>query len=126
MYLIDVVILLQVVLVANSLPALNDVTAMELPDIVAEAAKVCIHSSLFSSSPYKLCRYLLPNKRGWSAGLEEIQNLFIVCVNMHFYEQIKGAGCVLTPNLKIVDCSFVRTVISCEEQLKLVVFLWTQ
>lgn len=31
---------LQVVLVANSLPALNDVTAMELPDIVAEAAKV--------------------------------------------------------------------------------------
>ncbi|KAJ6387012.1 hypothetical protein OIU78_016859, partial [Salix suchowensis] len=28
-----------VVLVANSLPALNDVTAMELPDIVAEAAK---------------------------------------------------------------------------------------
>lgn len=33
---------LQVVLVANSLPALNDVTAMELPDIVAEAAKVCL------------------------------------------------------------------------------------
>lgn len=33
---------LQVVLVANSLPALNDVTAMEVPDIVAEAAKVCI------------------------------------------------------------------------------------
>jgi len=32
----------QVVLVANSLPALNDVTAMELPDIVAEAAKVCV------------------------------------------------------------------------------------
>jgi hypothetical protein len=32
---------LQVVLVANSLPALNDVTAMEVPDIVAEAAKVC-------------------------------------------------------------------------------------
>ncbi|KAI7978813.1 Phenylalanine--tRNA ligase alpha subunit, cytoplasmic [Camellia lanceoleosa] len=30
----------EVVLVANSLPALNDVTAMELPDIVAEAAKV--------------------------------------------------------------------------------------
>lgn len=30
----------QVVLVANSLPALNDVTAMELPEIVAEAAKV--------------------------------------------------------------------------------------
>ncbi|GAU44902.1 hypothetical protein TSUD_137340 [Trifolium subterraneum] len=29
----------EVVLVANSLPALNDVTAMELPDIVAEAAK---------------------------------------------------------------------------------------
>ncbi|RVW53107.1 Pantothenate kinase 2 [Vitis vinifera] len=29
----------KVVLVANSLPALNDVTAMELPDIVAEAAK---------------------------------------------------------------------------------------
>lgn len=35
-------IFLQVVLVANSLPALNDVTAMELPDIVAEAAKVFI------------------------------------------------------------------------------------
>lgn len=33
---------LQVVLVANSLPALNDVTAMEVPDIVAEAAKVCL------------------------------------------------------------------------------------
>lgn len=33
---------LQVVLVANSLPALNDVTAMELPDIVAEAAKVSL------------------------------------------------------------------------------------
>jgi type II pantothenate kinase len=32
----------EVVLVANSLPALNDVTAMELPDIVAEAAKVCL------------------------------------------------------------------------------------
>lgn len=32
---------LQVVLVGNSLPALNDITAMELPDIVAEAAKVC-------------------------------------------------------------------------------------
>ncbi|WMV21452.1 hypothetical protein MTR67_014837 [Solanum verrucosum] len=32
---------MQVVLVANSLPALNDVTAMELPDIVAEAAKHC-------------------------------------------------------------------------------------
>ncbi|KAG5618171.1 hypothetical protein H5410_017995 [Solanum commersonii] len=31
----------EVVLVANSLPALNDVTAMELPDIVAEAAKHC-------------------------------------------------------------------------------------
>ncbi|KAI8029419.1 Pantothenate kinase 2 [Camellia lanceoleosa] len=30
----------EVVLVANSLSALNDVTAMELPDIVAEAAKV--------------------------------------------------------------------------------------
>ncbi|XP_057988511.1 pantothenate kinase 2 isoform X3 [Hevea brasiliensis] len=29
----------EVVLVANSLPALNDATAMELPDIVAEAAK---------------------------------------------------------------------------------------
>lgn len=36
-------ICLQVVLVANSLPALNDVTAVELPDIVAEAAKVCSH-----------------------------------------------------------------------------------
>ncbi|KAJ4840212.1 Pantothenate kinase 2, mitochondrial [Turnera subulata] len=32
----------EVVLVANSLPALNDVTAMELPDIVAEAAKVIL------------------------------------------------------------------------------------
>ncbi|XP_074316909.1 pantothenate kinase 2 [Silene latifolia] len=31
----------EVVLVANSLPALNDVTAMELPEIVAEAAKSC-------------------------------------------------------------------------------------
>ncbi|KAG9133636.1 hypothetical protein Leryth_024106 [Lithospermum erythrorhizon] len=31
----------EVVLVANSLPALNDVTAMELPDIVAGAAKHC-------------------------------------------------------------------------------------
>ncbi|XP_027354060.1 pantothenate kinase 2-like isoform X1 [Abrus precatorius] len=31
----------EVVLVANSLPALNDVTARELPDIVAEAAKHC-------------------------------------------------------------------------------------
>ncbi|XP_011622021.2 pantothenate kinase 2 isoform X2 [Amborella trichopoda] len=31
----------EVVLVANSLPALNDVTANELPDIVAEAAKHC-------------------------------------------------------------------------------------
>lgn len=37
---------LQVVLVANSLPALNDATAMELPEIVAEAAKVCGTSSL--------------------------------------------------------------------------------
>lgn len=45
---------LQVVLVANSLPALNDVTAMELPDIVAEAAKVCVglcivYEKVFSS-----------------------------------------------------------------------------
>ncbi|XP_043724235.1 pantothenate kinase 2-like isoform X2 [Telopea speciosissima] len=32
----------EVVLVANSLPALNDVTAMELPDIVAEAAKIIL------------------------------------------------------------------------------------
>lgn len=31
----------EVVLVANSLPALNDVTANELPEIVAEAAKHC-------------------------------------------------------------------------------------
>ncbi|KAH7658749.1 type II pantothenate kinase protein [Dioscorea alata] len=31
----------EVVLVANSLPALNDVTAYELPEIVAEAAKHC-------------------------------------------------------------------------------------
>jgi len=31
---------LQVVLVANSLPALNDVTANELPEIIAEASKV--------------------------------------------------------------------------------------
>ncbi|KAM6570012.1 hypothetical protein CsatB_017997 [Cannabis sativa] len=31
----------EVVLVANSLPALNDITAMELPAIVAEAAKHC-------------------------------------------------------------------------------------
>ncbi|THU49471.1 hypothetical protein C4D60_Mb06t09920 [Musa balbisiana] len=31
----------EVVLVANSLPALNDVTALELPEIVAEAAKHC-------------------------------------------------------------------------------------
>ncbi|XP_042499855.1 pantothenate kinase 2-like [Macadamia integrifolia] len=31
----------EVVLIANSLPALNDVTAMELPDVVAEAAKHC-------------------------------------------------------------------------------------
>ncbi|XP_039057554.1 pantothenate kinase 2-like [Hibiscus syriacus] len=31
----------EAVLVSNSLPALNDVTAMELPDIVAEAAKHC-------------------------------------------------------------------------------------
>ncbi|KAI3439560.1 Pantothenate kinase 2 [Psidium guajava] len=31
----------EVVLVANSRPALNDVTAMELPEIVAEAAKHC-------------------------------------------------------------------------------------
>lgn len=29
-----VIMILQVVLVANSLPALNDATAMELPDIV--------------------------------------------------------------------------------------------
>lgn len=35
---------LQVVLVANSLPALNDVTAMELPEIVAEAAKVSLQA----------------------------------------------------------------------------------
>ena len=40
----------QVVLVANSLPALNDVTAMELPDIVAEAAKVCVFSYALSFS----------------------------------------------------------------------------
>ena len=39
-----IIFFIQVVLVANSLPALNDVTAMELPDIVAEAAKVCKHS----------------------------------------------------------------------------------
>jgi len=32
----------KVVLVANSLPALNDVTPMELPDIVAEIAQVCV------------------------------------------------------------------------------------
>ncbi|KAI3504592.1 hypothetical protein L2E82_46491 [Cichorium intybus] len=32
---------IEVVLVANSLPALNDVTAVELPQIVAEAAKHC-------------------------------------------------------------------------------------
>ncbi|XP_043703869.1 pantothenate kinase 2-like isoform X3 [Telopea speciosissima] len=32
----------EVVLVANSLPALNDVTAMEIPDIVAEAAKIIL------------------------------------------------------------------------------------
>ncbi|XP_042401132.1 pantothenate kinase 2-like [Zingiber officinale] len=31
----------EVVLVANSLPALNDITANELPEIVAEAAKHC-------------------------------------------------------------------------------------
>ncbi|URE13212.1 pantothenate kinase [Musa troglodytarum] len=31
----------EVVLVANSLPALNDVTVLELPEIVAEAAKHC-------------------------------------------------------------------------------------
>ncbi|XP_075503373.1 pantothenate kinase 2 isoform X2 [Primulina tabacum] len=31
----------EVVLVANTFPALNDVTAMELPDIIAEAAKHC-------------------------------------------------------------------------------------
>lgn len=31
----------EVVLVANSLPAINDITAMELPDIIAEAAKHC-------------------------------------------------------------------------------------
>ncbi|KAH9617237.1 hypothetical protein KSS87_011115 [Heliosperma pusillum] len=37
----------EVVLVANSLPALNDVTAMELPDIVAEAAKAYILSKNF-------------------------------------------------------------------------------
>lgn len=35
---------MQVVLVANSLPALNDVTANELPEIVAEAAKVFIET----------------------------------------------------------------------------------
>lgn len=48
---------LQVVLVANSLPALNDVTAMELPDIVAEAAKVCFLSSitLISNSRWLSC-----------------------------------------------------------------------
>ncbi|RRT50134.1 hypothetical protein B296_00051072 [Ensete ventricosum] len=34
---------LQVVLIANSLPALNDVTALELPEIVAEAAKVGVN-----------------------------------------------------------------------------------
>lgn len=40
---------LQVVLVANSLPALNDITAMELPDIVAEAAKVVsVHGHLMA------------------------------------------------------------------------------
>lgn len=39
---IKMVLFLQVVLVANSLPALNDVTGIELPDIVAEAAKVCV------------------------------------------------------------------------------------
>lgn len=33
---------MQVVLVGNSLPALNDVTANELPEIVAKAAKVLI------------------------------------------------------------------------------------
>ena len=33
---------------ANSLPALNDVTAMELPDIVAGAAKVVLVLSLDS------------------------------------------------------------------------------
>lgn len=38
---------LQVVLVANSLPALNDVTAMEIPEIVAEAAKVQLRINLY-------------------------------------------------------------------------------
>lgn len=39
---------MQVVLVANSLPALNDITAMEIPAIVAEAAKVCLYASMFA------------------------------------------------------------------------------
>lgn len=40
-------VFLQVVLVANSLPALNDVTAMEIPEIVAEAAKVPLRIYLY-------------------------------------------------------------------------------
>lgn len=43
---------LQVVLVANSLPALNDVTAMELPEIVAEAAKVGLKSQCITTSMF--------------------------------------------------------------------------
>ncbi|PPR97784.1 hypothetical protein GOBAR_AA22878 [Gossypium barbadense] len=59
----------EVVLVANSLPALNDVTAMELPDIVAEAAKylfiiMCWTSYADSSSP-KHCDIL---RRAAEAG----------------------------------------------------------
>lgn len=50
--------ILQVVLVANSLPALNDVTAMELPDIVAEAAKVC--STAHAQRPLKYVKHSNP------------------------------------------------------------------
>lgn len=39
---------------ANSLPALNDVTAMELPDIVAGAAKVLSVQLLILCSGYNV------------------------------------------------------------------------
>ncbi|KAA3459675.1 pantothenate kinase 2-like isoform X2 [Gossypium australe] len=46
----------EVVLVANSLPALNDVTAMELPDIVAEAAKVCLSLQFLTNLLYLILK----------------------------------------------------------------------
>ncbi|KAI5003189.1 hypothetical protein ZWY2020_030349 [Hordeum vulgare] len=88
----------EVVLVANSLPALNDITANELPEIVVEAAKVS--SELAAAA--KDADLLILEGMGWS--LHTNLNACFKCDALKIViERLKKEGLIYKPSFKDIN-----------------------